>query len=90
MDLLNEWIDSGTVVPGFLWVVSPRSIPSIVSVIDTKWVWAKQQPSPSCESHFVSANTELNGGHGNRLTDRLPSCIGVSSGPWALGSFSVS
>lgn len=30
---LNEWIDSGTVFPGFLCVVSPRSIPSRASAI---------------------------------------------------------
>lgn len=31
LDLLKEWIDSGTVVPVFLWAGSPSSTPSKIS-----------------------------------------------------------
>jgi hypothetical protein len=31
VDLLNEWMDSGTVVPAFLWAGSPSSTPSKIS-----------------------------------------------------------
>lgn len=41
---LKEWMDSGTVFPGFLCVVSPRSIPSRASV--------KTPPGHRFETYF--------------------------------------
>lgn len=83
---LKEWMDSGTVVPGFLCVVSPRSIPSRAS--------ARTHHSQSCRHALtlLSKKQGLNlycGWSTSALTYWLSSGVRVGPGAGTLVAFGV-